>query len=161
MLFRSEPGLLGPVTTGLLLVALAVLGVRWARHRPGRVEVGAAIGILAVYIVTVIRLPVPEARSHLFEYGLVGVLIHHALLERRANGRRVLLPALLAAVATALLGWVDEGIQAVLPNRVYDILDVGRNAAFGLMAITASAVIQRARRWDRASDSGGGSPGGR
>ena len=37
-------------------------------------------------------------------------------------------PAALALVVTALLGWVDEGIQGLLPNRVYDWLDVASNA---------------------------------
>jgi VanZ family protein len=55
---------------------------------------------------------------------------------------------LLAAVATALLGWVDEGIQWFLPNRVYDLVDVGLNAAFGLMAIVASLVVGLARKLD-------------
>jgi VanZ family protein len=48
-------------------------------------------------------------------------------------------------VVTALLGWLDEGIQAVLPNRVYDIRDVGVNALAGLLAIAASLVLEWAR----------------
>ena len=38
-------------------------------------------------------------------------------------------------------GWLDEGIQALLPNRVDDIRDVGFNALAGLMAITARLAI--------------------
>jgi VanZ family protein len=47
-----------------------------------------------------------------------------------------------------ILGWVDEGIQWFLPNRVYDLVDVGLNAAFGLMAIVASLVVGLARKLD-------------
>ena len=137
------------VTSGafLLLVGLLIV-VRWAKAGPGRREIGAGVGVMAVYLVTLIRLPIPEARSHLFEYGLVAMLIYQALLERRGNGRRVAIPSLLAAVATALLGWVDEGIQWLLPNRVYDLVDVGLNAAFGLIAIVASLFVGLARKLD-------------
>lgn len=131
----------------LLLVGL-VIAVRWATTGPGRREIGAGVGVMAVYLVTLVRLPVPEARSHLFEYGLVAMLIYQALLERRGNGRRVPVPWLLAAGVVALLGWVDEGIQWFLPNRVYDLVDVGLNAAFGLMAIGASLFVGFARNLD-------------
>ena len=47
---------------------------------------------------------------------------------------------------TALLGWLDEGIQALLPNRVYDAFDVFVNALSALMAIAASLAIAWARR---------------
>ena len=56
-----------------------------------------------------VRMPVPESHSHLFEYGLVAMLIDQALTERRSNSRRVPVPPLLALVATAGLGWIDEG----------------------------------------------------
>jgi hypothetical protein len=137
------------ITSGVVLLALALIVIgRWVRTGPGRREIGAGVGVIAVYLVTLVRLPVPEARSHLFEYGLVAILIYHALLERRRNGRRVPLPALFAVLATALLGWVDEAIQYFLPNRVYDLVDVGLNAAFGLMAVAASVVVGWARKLD-------------
>ena len=55
-------------------------------------------------------------------------------------------PAALALVVTVLLGWLDEGIQAVLPNRAYDAFDVFVNALSALMAIAASLAIAWARR---------------
>lgn len=146
--FLRERNLLRASSFAVLLLVVALVAAPWVRRRPGRREVGAAVGILAVYVTTMVRLPVPEARSHLFEYGLVSVLIYHALLERRSNGRRVPVPALSAIVATVLLGWLDEGIQAFLPNRVYDLADVGLNAIFGLMAVLASLFMAWARSWD-------------
>jgi hypothetical protein len=86
----------------------------------------------------------PAHRTHLFEYGLVAVLIYQALAERRRGGGRVRAPAALALGLTVLLGWLDEGIQWILPNRVYDIVDVGFNALAGFMAIAASLVLARA-----------------
>jgi hypothetical protein len=77
----------------------------------------------------------------------VAILIHQALTERQRQGRRVPSPAALAFALTVLLGFFDELIQAILPNRVFDLIDVGFNALAGLMAILASLALARARRW--------------
>lgn len=137
------------LTTGIVLVAVvAAMAVPWIRRRPGRREIGAAIGIAAVYVTTLIRMPVPEARSHLFEYGVVAMLIFHALMERRRNGRTVPLPPLIAVLATTLLGWVDELIQAVLPSRRYDLMDVAFNGIAAAMAVGATVFLMWARQSD-------------
>ena len=133
-------------TLAFLLVVASVLGSAM-RRRPGGREAWVSIGILAVYGMVVVRMGLPE-RTHLFEYGLLAVLLHQALTERRANGGHVGAPALLAIAATAALGWIDEGIQALLPDRVYDLRDVGTNALAALMAVTASSVVAWARRRD-------------
>lgn len=143
-----ERNLLRLTSAVVLALVVAVMAVPWLKRRPGRREIGAAIGIAAVYLTTLIRLPVPEARSHLFEYGLVAMLIYQALTERRRNGRSVSIPAVTAFVATALLGWLDEGIQLFLPNRVYDLVDVGFNAIAAFMAISASVFMAWAQKWD-------------
>jgi hypothetical protein len=129
----------------LVLVAV-IAGSGWIR-RPRWREILAGIGILAVYVMMLSRLFISaEERTHLFEYGLVAVLIYQALIERQENGRPVPVPAVLTIVVTALLGWIDEGIQAILPNRVYDLIDVGFNALAGLMAIVAILVLGWARQ---------------
>jgi drug/metabolite transporter (DMT)-like permease len=134
---------------GFVLVIVAIVG-SGLKRRPGRREIWVGLGVAAVYGMVLIRMFVtPEERTHLFEYGLVAVLIHQALTERRNDGRWVPVPAVLASAATALLGFVDEGIQWVLPSRTYDIRDVGFNALAGFMAVGASLALARARRWDR------------
>ncbi|MEQ8331510.1 MAG: VanZ family protein [Longimicrobiales bacterium] len=131
-----------------LCVVVAVVGSAM-RRRPGGREVWVALGVTAVFGMVVVRLGVgPEERTHLFEYGLVGVLVHQALEERRGNGAAVPVPPLLAVGLTAALGWIDEGIQALLPDRVYDLRDVGVNALAGCMAVAAAMAVGQARRWD-------------
>jgi len=129
------------------LVVVAVIAGSGLIRRPKWREILVGIGIIAVYVTMMFRLFVsPEERTHLFEYGLVAVLIYLALTERARNGHPVPVPAVLAIDVTALLGWIDEGIQAILPNRVYDFIDVGFNALAGLMAIVAILVLGWARR---------------
>ncbi|NNE43630.1 MAG: VanZ family protein, partial [Gemmatimonadetes bacterium] len=63
---------------------------------------------------------------------------------------------LLTVALVAGLGWIDEGIQALLPGRVYDIRDVGFNALAGLMAVGGSVAMIRARRWAQRRKAGPG-----
>lgn len=142
-----ESGLLEAATfvLGMLLVGAAVVTLR-VLVRPGWGELGVWLGIAAAYLMVFLRVASPVERSHLIEYGVVAAFIHEALLERRTQGRRVPVPALLAVVATALIGWLDEGIQAVLPNRVYDIEDVLFNTLAAVMAVAARMALAWVRR---------------
>jgi len=146
--FLRERNLLRLSSAAVLVTLSAVIATQWLRTRPGPREIATGIGVVAVYIASLIRIPIPEERTHLFEYGLVAILIYQALLERRANGRPLPLPAVVAWAAAVLLGWLDEGIQSLLPNRVYDLVDVGFNAVAATMAIAAILLLGWARRWD-------------
>ncbi len=131
------------------IVAFFLIGVtiltQGLKIRPGGIEIGVGLGVAAVYLMVFARMGIPE-RSHLFEYGVVAVLIYEALTERASQGSRVPVPALLAFAATALVGVLDEFIQALLPNRVFDPIDILFNILAGLMAISASVALAWARR---------------
>jgi VanZ family protein len=135
----------------ILLVGLIIAG-QWVKRRPGWREIGVAVGVTFVYLWALARILSPEERTHLVEYSVVAIFIHRALLERRRNGGRVPIPGAIALLVTLLLGWLDEAIQALLPNRVYDIRDVGFNTLAALMAITASLALARARGRDAVRD---------
>jgi hypothetical protein len=131
---------------GLFLVGAAIV-IHGLKMRPGVAQIGVALGIAGVYLIAFLRMTSPEARTHLIEYSLVAILIYEALAERQRNGRQVPAPAVLAVVATALLGLLDESIQLLLPNRIFDFIDIGFNALAGFMAIIAILSLAWARRW--------------
>ena len=87
---------------------------------------------------------IPE-RSHLFEYSVVAVFIYEALTERAKQGRRVPVPPLLAIIGTSIIGTLDEGIQAILPNRVFEWVDVFFNFLASAMAVIAIVALDWAR----------------
>lgn len=130
----------------MLLAALTVL-TQGLRVRPGGAEVAVFIGVATAYLLVFTRMTVPTERSHLIEYSIIGVLIYEALTERKSRGRRVPLPPVLAVLVTVALGALDEGIQWLLPNRIFDPVDILFNTLAGAMAVGASVSLTWARRW--------------
>lgn len=138
-------GLLG-VAFGLgFVVTLGAIAAGALGRRPSGRDLWALTGIAAAYGMVVVRMGVAD-RTHLFEYGLLAVLVHQALDERRRGGRRVPAPAVLAILLTGALGWLDEGIQARLPGRVYHLRDVVVNVGAGALAVSAGVFLRWLRR---------------
>lgn len=134
----------------LVVAAVVALGLQ---SRSGGVEIGVAAGIAAAYLLVFVRMGIAEERTHLIEYGVLAAFLHAALSERSRRGRPVPRPALLAVAAASLLGVVDEAIQAVLPSRVFDPIDIGFNVLASVMAVTAAVALGWARRRRRKGSS--------
>lgn len=125
---------------GMILVAAAIL-IHAIKTKPSGIELGIIMGIVAVYAMFILRLGMPE-RSHLFEYSILAILIHKALLER-ANSRKLTMPpALLALIIAFSIGVLDEGVQIIIPDRVFDPEDIVFNGFVILMAIGTNIVFK-------------------
>ncbi|MBT8253868.1 MAG: VanZ family protein [Bacteroidia bacterium] len=125
----------------IVLIGLAII------NKTRALLIFTGLGLLAVYTMVIVRMGLsPEERTHLFEYALVGILIYLALKERKKTKSLNKSPFWMAIVITLLLGWLDEGIQAMIPNRVYDIRDVGFNAIAGISGIFSMAVLNGLKR---------------
>ncbi|MGV3623657.1 MAG: VanZ family protein [Archangium sp.] len=92
----------------------------------------------AIYAAVIWPMSSPEEKLHFLEYGTVGVLAFLSTKETWPPPKRFVC----AALFTVAAGWLDEGIQALLPNRYYDLRDVGFNALAGLMALTVFTVLR-------------------
>lgn len=149
----------GWVTATMLVVFLvAVLAVLVvvARSRPGPLEIVVLVVFAALYAAAVLPLAgQPEEALHFVQYGAVGGFAYGWFDERRRRlvasasaGRRsrIAFSALAAFLFTTAAGWIDEGIQYLLPNRYYDLRDVAFNAAAGALAIAAMLALRWARR---------------
>ncbi len=130
---------------GMIALVGATVLAQGVRARPRGVEVALWLGLAAVYLLVLLRLTLAE-RSHLIEFGVLGVLVYEALSERKSQGGRVVAPPLLAILATAALGLLDEGVQAVIPSRVFDPTDMLFNALAGAFAVGASVALSWVRR---------------
>lgn len=128
------------------MLAVAITIVLLAlKVRPRGAEIGVALGVASVYLFLFLRMTIPE-RSHLIEYSVVAAFIYVALTERKNNGRRVPVPALLAILFTTVIGAFDEFIQIFLPSRVFDPIDIFFNFIASVMAVTASVILIWVRR---------------
>lgn len=126
---------------GLLLALTAGIGIALGRPSTTRLWVGLAVASACLMIGVRAGVPTLE-RTHLFEYGLLAVLLYEAMNERRANGAGVRFPGPLVIVVTAGLGWLDEAVQGFVPGRVYDLRDVAVNAIAAAGAVTAIAALR-------------------
>lgn len=124
---------------GMLLVVVTIL-LHVLKAKPSKTEITILLGIVAVYIMFFLRLGIPE-RSHLIEYSVLAIFIHKAITERVRQGKRIPLPTLLSFAVTFLIGVFDECIQIVLPNRVFDPLDILFNGFVIIMALGSSVVF--------------------
>ena len=127
------------------LTLATVLWHGW-KQKIGRLEIGVWMGVAAVYLLVILRMAVPEERSHLIEYSILAVFIHEAIKERVANGGKVWMPALSAILITVAIGLLDEGIQLIVPGRVFDPIDMIFNTGAAVMAVTASSIISWTRK---------------
>ena len=157
--FLRESNVLRLFVVLVFLTVGAVIAFRLAVAKPGWRVLGAA-GVVGVgYLALLTLVPMmPEERLHFLEYGAVAALIYMALRERQARGRAVghpdaetpwsIPPLIMAVLITGALGWIDEGIQAVLPERVYDLRDVAFNIAAAVICLLSLQWLE----WVRAGE---------
>ena len=130
----------------LFLVALAVL-INGIRSRASGFEVIIWIGLFAVYLMVMLRMTLPEERSHLIEYSILALFIFEALRERASHKPDLKYPALWAIGITTALGILDESIQLLVPIRVFDPIDIFFNFLASVLAIGGSVILQWVRGW--------------
>jgi len=133
----------------LFLYTMIALAVTIILHglitRPAKVEITIWLGLSAVYLLLYSRLSFAE-RGHLFEYSVLTIFIHKALMERAFQGRKITRPALSAFLIAFGIGVLDEFIQIFIPSRVFDIIDILFNGFVAFAAIATSSAIRWVRK---------------
>ncbi len=84
----------------------------------------------------------PAERLHLAEYGLLSLLVFLALRIDMPRRRAYLWGWAIAAV----LGTIDEGIQWLLPSRVFELKDIGLNILCSGLGMLVVALLHDAQR---------------
>lgn len=129
-----------------LLLILAFLVSGW-RSSGKRMDYWIYAGVIAVYGMALFRMDITTAeRSHMFEYGLLSLLIYEALIERKSNGVNVKTPVLISILGAGTIGLIDECIQYFISYRVFDMVDIGFNylaSAFGVLTSIGVRSLKR------------------
>ena len=133
----------GSVAVGIAgIVVIATMVRRGAKP----VVYGGLICLAVAYAWLLFRLNTsPAERFHLAEYGLLSLLAFRAFRLDLGTGASCLLGWGLASVA----GTIDETIQWILPNRVFEWKDIGLNAlSSGLATGIIATVLASGKRQD-------------
>ena len=95
--------------------------------------------VLSAYLYGLIVISYPEEKIHFVEYGILAYLIYRALSLDTSK----VLTYTGAFLLTSAFGWIDEGIQHILPNRYYQNADVLLNSVSGLLGLILVYIFQR------------------
>ncbi|SHI94785.1 VanZ like family protein [Algibacter luteus] len=135
--YMIERRIIEQSTFYLFLVLILAFIFSGLKSSGKRLEYWIYAGVIAVYGMAMLRMDLTTAeRSHMFEYGLLSILIYEALIERRLNGVNVKFPVFTSIMAAGTIGLLDEFIQLFIPYRVFDFVDIGFNylaSAFGVL----------------------------
>lgn len=129
-------GTLATASAVLGMAAFLVISCRRVWPFLGLIALASVYGWLLINLSTS-----PAERLHLLEYGLLGFLIFRALLLDASTGRAYIL----AWIIATLIGLGDEGVQWILPTRVFEWADVALNAASSGLGLVAVALLRAGR----------------
>jgi hypothetical protein len=140
---RDRGELRASVAVVFVIAASAFLWLilRDARNRTLR-SMASLLAIGVAYVAVIYPMERAEEKIHFIEYGVVALLAHASSPRTWSNAKRFFSCALFVTAS----GWIDEGIQGLLPSRVYDLRDVAFNAAAGVMALVAIALFSPRER---------------
>lgn len=140
--FMVERRLLEQGTFFLFLLLVSVFIISGWKMSSRRLEYWIYAGVLSVIGMTLFRLDITAAeRSHMFEYGLLAILIFKALQERKSNGANIKSPALVSFLISGTFGLLDECMQYFIPYRVFDLIDIGFNFLASAIGITMNIGV--------------------
>lgn len=145
--FLRERGWISNTIWLVLLLVVVLIVINGIRTRASGFEIIIWMGLLAVYLMVMLRMTLPEERSHIIEYSILALLIFEALRERATHRPSIKYPALSAIGITTGLGILDESIQLFVPGRVFDPFDMFFNFIASVLAIGGSVILQRVRAW--------------
>jgi hypothetical protein len=129
------------VVTGLIIAILVILTVGYCR-RWGLPKWSTAICLAVIFIAYaygIAHIRYPAEKIHFIEYGILAALLYRALcLDMKRYGAYGL-----ALFLSGAFGWIDEGIQHLLPNRYYELVDVRLNIVSALLALMLIFIAER------------------
>lgn len=127
-----------------LLINLLIIGVLafiffFKIMRLGLRSVLLFLLIAAIYGIGLFLLELPAERVHFLEYGFLAFLLYRAFRFDHARMKSFWFSFLLCT----LIGFGDEGIQELLPNRYYELRDVGLNAVSSLLGLFVTLLFRK------------------
>ena len=124
--------------SGMVITATVII-IHGSSGFSNKLDLVIWLGIIGVSVLLFFRLGAHE-RSHLMEYGILAVFVHKAFLARNEQVHTILI-GLKAFSLVVLIGLLDEGLQRLIPTRVFDWQDVAFNCLAAMLAIGGGMAI--------------------
>jgi hypothetical protein len=125
-------------TVSLIIIGIFIIFYLVFYRKDKRLFIYALFILIAfAYRYGLSRIELPIEKVHFLEYGFLSFLVFRALHNDVKN--KLLYP--LSALIVFCLGFLDEGIQYLLPNRVYEFRDVMLNATSGVLGLCVVAFL--------------------
>ena len=127
------------VTTFNILAAAVALWIMLVVYRIRDIAAYILMSMLALVVVYFMSgLEVPQERIHFVQYAALAMGILWCL-----EGPRFRKSAWIIAIALASFGgFIDESIQNIVPNRYFDMRDVGLNALASIVGAGFYAILK-------------------
>lgn len=123
-----------------IVLLIAVLIVLWRKARTFKpLSFFLLAGVFLAYGIGLATIQFPEEKIHFIEYGFLAFLIFKAIRIDISNSAVYAYSFILVSI----FGWIDEGIQYILPNRYYQTEDVLLNSVSGFLGLLLVYVFQR------------------
>jgi len=133
------PLLINTLCIILMILLVSGIGIKIRITKPSSYLILSMV--LLAYIYGLVILQYPEEKIHFIEYGFLAYLTFRAIRididKPVAYGYTFLI--------VSILGWIDEGIQYLLPNRYYQIEDVILNSVSGALGLFLVFIVERER----------------
>jgi len=129
--YTGEKGFI--ILIGLILLIGGLGFLIWTlRAKPGLIRTLGVIVVLVIGLSLAWQIKIIAERIHLLEYGVLGWFVSRDLIRGRS---KKLKDIILAGLFATVVGIIDEGFQAILPYRFFDIRDILFNSLGGIWGI--------------------------
>lgn len=157
LLALRNTDLLGATVTGsyALAVASVVHYVLFNRRLADWIAFAVVAALLCVVTVLLLGLAIPEERVHFLQYGAMALLARNALARGTDGNAHAARNLLLGVALTSTLGLLEECLQGLVPQRVFDWRDVAMNAAAALTTLLLDELLHDRLRLRRGAQTRG------
>ena len=126
-----------------IVLLIALVGGLWMKIRITKwSSYLILIMVVLAYIYGLVTIQIPAEKVHFIEYGFLAYLVIKAI----SLDVQKLIAYGYALFLISIIGWIDEGIQYILPNRYYSINDVILNSISGALVLLLMFVFKRESR---------------
>jgi len=140
--FRGVTGVWSDYAAVVTMTVIALLVVRSQREQIRQLRSGGWVAIavaMAVWAGGVTSSDLtPAEKTHFLTYGFLAWVVLRALDLESSSSRRYLAAVLIVGA----LGWIDEGIQYLLPRRYFEWKDVWLNLVSGAAVVLVIAALR-------------------